>query len=100
MTNLSFYPLVALRLAAKGLRRSAGTTVLAVSVLALGLAAPATFLSLLVGATRDLPVPDEDHVARIDVVQPERGAFSLPLTLDDLGYLAQRVARRDQARNL
>ena len=88
MTNLSIRPLVALHLAAKGLRRSAGTTALAVSVLALGLAAPATFFSLLVGAIRPLPVPDGHRVARIDVVQPERDGRSLALVLDDLGSMA------------
>jgi hypothetical protein len=81
----SVEPLVALRLAAKGLRRSVGTTTLAVSILAL--AAPATFFSLLVGAIRPLPVPEGDRVARIDVVQPERDARPLALTLEDLSSI-------------
>ena len=88
MSPLAVLPLVALRLAAKGLRRSVGTTTLAVFVLALGLAAPATFFSLLVGAIRPLPVPEGDRVARIDVVQPERDGRALALLLDDLSTLA------------
>ncbi len=87
MGPLSVKPLVALRRAAKGLRRSVGTTMLAVSILALGLAAPATFFSLLVGAIRPLPVPEGDRVARIDVLQPERGARPLALTLEDLSSI-------------
>jgi len=88
MTRPSVLPFVALRLAVKGLRRAAGTTALAVLVLALGLAAPATFFSLLVGAIRPLPVPEGDRVAPIDVVQPERDGRVLPLLFNDLNSLA------------
>jgi len=66
-----------LRLAFNGLARSRSTTALAVTILALGLAAPAVFFSLLVGSIRPLPVPEGDRVIRIDVLQPSRGGRPL-----------------------
>ena len=75
---------LALRLAAKGLIRSSGSTLLAAAVLTLGLATPTTFFSLLVGAIRPLPVQEGDRVVRVDVVQPARDGRALPLLLEDL----------------
>jgi len=82
--NPGLRPGLALRLALIGLRRSPGTTLLAVAVLTLGLAAPTTFFSLLVGAIRPLPVPDGDQVVRVEVTQPARGGAPLPVGLEDL----------------
>ena len=80
-------PGLAFRLAARGLRRSAGTTLLAMGVLTLGLAAPTTFFSLLVGAIRPLPVPEGDRVIRVEVIQPSLGGRALPVSLNDLEAL-------------
>ncbi|MEQ9399715.1 MAG: FtsX-like permease family protein [Longimicrobiales bacterium] len=82
-----FRPLLALRLAARGLRRDAVTTGLAVSILALGLALPATFFSLLVGAIRPLPVPDGHEIVRVDARLPSAGGRALAVTPDDLDVL-------------
>jgi putative ABC transport system permease protein len=79
---------LALRLAYSGLVRSRGTTALAVAVLALGLAAPTVFFSLLVGATRPLPVPDGERVVRIDIVQPARDGRALAVEPGDLRVLS------------
>jgi predicted permease len=68
---------LALRVAVLGLRRSPGPTLLAIGILALGLAAPATFFSLLVGAIRPLPVPDGERVVRVDVLQATGGGRSV-----------------------
>ena len=83
----TFQPVVALTMAWRGLRRSPGTTLLAVAVLALGLAAPATFFSLLVGAIRPLPVPGGEDVVRVDVLQPAQGGAPLSVRLSDLDLL-------------
>lgn len=72
------------RLALRGLARAPGTSALAVLVLTLGLAAPVTFFSLLVGAIRPLPVPQGDRVVRIDVSQPSTGGGGVAVTLRDL----------------
>lgn len=80
-------PLLALRLAVRGLIRDPSTTVLGVVILAVGLALPAIFSSLLVGAVRPLPVPDGQAVVRVDVVQPRQGGRELgvlPRELDAL----------------
>jgi hypothetical protein len=82
-------PLLALVLAVRALRRSPGITVLAALVLSLGLAAPTTFFSLLVGAIRPLPVPEGNRVVRAEVIQPFRGGRALPVTLEDLRSLQQ-----------
>jgi predicted permease len=71
-------------MALRALVRSPGTSLLAVVALALGLAAPATFFSFLVGATRALPVPEGDRVVRVEVVQPSRDGRSLPVRERDL----------------
>jgi len=59
------------------------------AVLSLGLAAPTTFFSLLVGAIRPLPVPDGDRVVRVEVVQPSRGGRALGVSLEDLSGLQE-----------
>jgi len=79
--------LLTLRLALKGLSRSRTTSVLAVSILALGLAAPTVFFSILVGAIRPLPVPDGVRVVRLDVVQPARGGAPLSVKAGELRAL-------------
>jgi putative ABC transport system permease protein len=75
---------LSLRLAVKGLLRAPTTSVLGVAILALGLAAPTVFFSILVGAVRPLPVPDGERVVRVDVVQPARAGQPLPLESADL----------------
>ena len=57
--------------------RSRGTTVLAVGVLAFGLAAPTVLFSLLMGVNRPLPVPDGDRVVRVVIAQPARAGRPL-----------------------
>jgi putative ABC transport system permease protein len=80
----SIQPLLALRLAMKGLQRSPSTTLLAAAILALGLAAPTTFFSILVGALRPLPVPEGARVVRVDVVQPQLAGAPLAVLPEDL----------------
>ncbi|GMV03853.1 MAG: hypothetical protein AMXMBFR53_01350 [Gemmatimonadota bacterium] len=87
MSRPHFRPGLALSLAFRGLVRDPGSSLLAVAILALGIAAPATFFSFLVGAGRPLPVPEGDRVVRVDVVQPSRGGQALPVTMDDLALL-------------
>jgi len=58
-------------------------------VLTLGLAAPTTFFSLLVGAIRPLPVPDGEQVIRMEVVRPSGDDRTLPISLDDLRSLQE-----------
>jgi predicted permease len=77
-------PGLALSLAVRGLVRDPASSVLAATILALGIALPATFFSFLVGAVRPLPVPGGDRVVRVDVVQPSRDGRSLPVTGADL----------------
>ncbi len=76
-----------LRLAFNSLARSRSTTALAVGILALGLAAPTVFFSLLVGSIRPLPVPEGDRVVRIDVVQPSSGGRPVAVMPLDMGEL-------------
>ena len=85
----SLQPVVAVRLAFKGLLRSPGTTMPAVTILALGLAAPVTFFSLVVGATRPIPVPEGERIVRIIVEEPERDDQRLAVQLSDLAALGQ-----------
>ena len=75
------------RLALRGLRRSPGMSVVALAVLTLGLAAPTVFFSILVGATRPLPVPHGDRIVRADVAQPREGGRLVPVHLSDLRRL-------------
>jgi putative ABC transport system permease protein len=77
---------LALRMALKGLLRAAGTTSVAVGILAVGLAAPAIFFSLLVGAIRPLPVPEGTQVVRIEVLQT-RQDIPLDVLPADLTHL-------------
>ncbi len=85
----SLQPVVALRLAFKGLLRSPGTTLPAVTILALGLAAPVTFFSLFIGATRPLPVPEGERIVRVVVEQPQRDDGRLAVQLSDLAALGR-----------
>jgi putative ABC transport system permease protein len=78
---------LALSLAARGLVRDPGSSLVAVVILALGIALPATFFSFLVGAVRPLPVPQGDRIVRVDVVQPSRDGRALPVTPADLDAL-------------
>jgi predicted permease len=77
-------PFLALRLAARGLVRDPGTSVIAGGVLALGLAAAATFFAILSGLTRPLPVPEGHRIVRVDVVQPRDDGRALAVTGADL----------------
>lgn len=72
-------PGLALRLAARGVRRDLGTALLAVVTLALGLSFATVLYGFLAGALRDLPVPRGHEVVRVEVVQPSRGGRSLPI---------------------
>ena len=74
-------------MAARGLLRGPSSSLLAVTILALGLALPATFFSFLVGGIRSLPVPEGDRVVRVDVVQPERDGRVLEVLGADLQAL-------------
>jgi predicted permease len=87
MTRSSIRPALALALALRSLLRGRGASLVAVSILALGIAAPATFFSFLVGATRPLPVPEGERVVRLDVVQPSGGGRTLSVTAADLELL-------------
>lgn len=80
-------PELALSLATRGLVRDPASSLLAVVILALGIALPATFFSFLVGAIRPLPVPEGDRVVRVDVVQPSRNGRSVPVMGADLEAL-------------
>jgi predicted permease len=59
-------------------------SLLAVSILALGMAAPVTFFSLLAGSIRHLPVPEGHRIIRVEVRNPETGGGPVPVTLGDL----------------
>jgi putative ABC transport system permease protein len=80
----SFRPGLALSLAFRGLRRDPGASLLAMGILTLGLAAPTVFFSMLVGATRPLPVPRGDRIVRVDIVQPSHDGRELPVRVSDL----------------
>jgi len=87
MRRVSIRPGLALSLAARGVLRDRGPSAVAVAILALGLAAPATFFSFLVGATRPLPVPEGDRVVRLEVVRPAADGRAIPVTSADLELL-------------
>lgn len=70
---MNLHPRLAFCMAVRGLRRDASTTALSVAILALGLAAPATFASFLVGAVRPLPVPEGERVMRVEATLPSAG---------------------------
>jgi hypothetical protein len=71
---------IAFRLALRGLVRAPGISLLAVSVLTLGLAVPVVFFSLLAGTLRPLPVPGGRRVIRMEVTQPTTGGVTVPVT--------------------
>jgi predicted permease len=60
--------------------------VIAVLILALGLSAPTTFFSILVGAIRPLPVPDGQRIVRLDVTRPDE-AGPVRVRLEDVRAL-------------
>ncbi len=68
MRRTSFRPALAFSLALRGLVRDRGASLVAMSILALGIAAPATFFSFLVGATRPLTVPEVLPLLRVTPV--------------------------------
>ena len=71
---------------------------LLIGILALGLAAPATFFSILWGGGfRPLPVPEGDRVVRMEIRQPSSGGQDVPVTLDDLEALRGAGAKRNGA---
>ena len=78
---------LAFRLAFRGLVRAPGISLLAVSVLTLGLAAPVVFFSILAGALRHLPVPEGSRVIRLEVTRPATGGDPISVTLEDLEQL-------------
>lgn len=81
-------PLLALRLALAGLRKDRSTSLAATGILALGLAAPATFFSLLWGGGfRPLPVPEGERVMRVEVLQARGGGRAVPVTFQDVALL-------------
>lgn len=79
------FPLLALRLAARNLRRRPAVPVLAVLTLALGYGAAAAIFGVYSGFGRDLPVPDGDEVRWVRVLD-ERGR-GVGLTAEDLQAL-------------
>lgn len=79
---------LAFRLALRGLRSDRITSLAAIGILALGLAAPATFFSILWGGGfRPLPVPEGDRVVRVEVRQPSSGGQAIAVTPGDLEAL-------------
>lgn len=76
---------LALRMALRGLGSDRTTSLAAIGIFALGLAAPATFFSILWGGGfRPLPVPEGEQIVRIDVRQPSREGRRLPVGQSDL----------------
>jgi len=81
-------PLLALRLALRGLRRDPATAGTAVLILALGLAAPTVFFSILWGISgRPLPIAQGHEVIRIDLVQPTSSGRVTEVTTADVNAL-------------
>jgi putative ABC transport system permease protein len=80
----------AFRLAIRGLRSDRTTSLAAIGILALGLAAPSTFFSILWGGGfRPLPVPEGDRIVRVEILQPTQGGQSISVTSSDLLALQQ-----------
>ncbi len=106
----SLRPVLATRMALRGLLRDPVTSVIAAGILALGFSAPTVFASLLWGAARPLPVHEGERVVRVDVVQPSQDGRALSVTGRDLdawsevsslslsGGFAVRVATLQDAR--
>ena len=79
---------LAFRMAFRGLKSDRVTSLAAIGILALGLAAPATFFSLLWGGGfRPLPVPEGERVVRVEVRQPSQGGQPSPILPDDIEAL-------------
>lgn len=82
-----------LRLALRGLRADRATSLSAVAILALGLAAPATFFSLLWGGgLRSLPVPEGQDVVRVEIRLPSASGRELSAGAPDLAVLERAPA--------
>ncbi|HSM04148.1 MAG TPA: ABC transporter permease [Longimicrobiales bacterium] len=87
------HPFLTLRLAFRGLRRDVPTSGAVILILALGLAAPAVFFSLLWGGgMRPLPVPAGEEVVRVDLVQPRNDGRALSPLLDEVRALREAGA--------
>lgn len=81
-------PALTLRLALAGLRRDRTTSLVAVGMLALGMAAPATFFSLLWGGgLRPLPVPEGGQVMRAEVLVAGGGGQRAEVGFRDVSLL-------------
>lgn len=81
-------PSLALRLALSGLRRDRTTSLVAVGMLSLGMAAPATFFSLLWGGgLRPLPVPEGAQVMRVEVLESGGGGRRADVGFRDVALL-------------
>ncbi len=87
------HPLLTLRLAFNGLRRDVSTSGAVILILALGLAAPAVFFSLLWGGgMRPLPVPGGAEVVRVDLIRPRGDGQALAPRLAELRSLREAAA--------
>lgn len=87
MNRTSIRPALALSLALRGLVRDPMSSTLAVTILALGIALPTTFLSFLVGAARPLPVPEGERVVRVDLSRPAAGGGTVAAGSSDVQAL-------------
>ena len=88
--SLPMHPLLTVRLAFNGLRRDLSTSGAVILILALGLAAPAVFFSLLWGGgMRPLPVPGGAEVVRVDLVRPRSDGQALAPRLAEVRALQE-----------
>lgn len=82
--------LLALRLALRGLRADRATSISAIAILSLGLAAPAVFFSILWGGgMRPLPVPGGEEIVRLEIRLPRAGGVEIAADGADLSLLAE-----------
>ena len=80
--------LLAPKLALAGIRKDRVTSLVVVGILALGLAAPATFFSILWGGgLRPLPVPGGDRVMRVEVLDGRGAGRAAPVSFRDVELL-------------
>jgi predicted permease len=79
---------LALRLAFAGVLKDHVTSLAVIAILALGLAAPTTFFSILWGGgLRPLPVPEGDRVMRVQVLDARGAGQSAPVSFREVGLL-------------
>ncbi len=84
----SMNPFLSFRLAFAGLRKDRVTSLAAVGILALGLAAPTTFFSILWGGgLRPLPVPEGDRVMRVEVLESRGAGVAAPVSFREVSLL-------------